>query len=217
LSAARLYAVFWGTPADFPADAYAGLEAVLKALDNSAYLAHLDQYFRGALTSAPYAATLFDPSTPPASEPTPAAVAAAACRALDASRITPADDGIYVVFSSSFPADMHGCAWHLWHFCHDVPILIALVPNAAADPGGCLRHGPDTGGSVSTATAVMQSFAVHEVIEMMTDPFPYQGWADPYSQEAGDKCGSDFAFTQVGTGTFWLQSIWSNADERCVR
>jgi hypothetical protein len=217
---ARLYAIFWGPPGDFQPDTQAGIESLFKALDKSAYLAHLDQYFRGQLASAPYAATLFDPSAPPTNEPTGAEVGAAACRALDTAGLAPAEDALYVVFSSNFPHGMHGCAWHIWDFCHDVPIVIALVPDAGDNPGGCLMFGKGAGGNVSVATAAMQSFAAHEIVEAMTDPFPYEGWADPYASEAVDKCeadvGSTQVGTQVGTGAFHLQGVWSNADHRCV-
>jgi hypothetical protein len=218
LPSARLYAVFWGPANDFAADTQAGIESLFKALDKSAYLAHLDQYFRGQLASAPYAAALFDGSPPPANEPTGADVAAAACRALDAVGEAPARDALYVVFSSNFPAGMDAvCAWHTWNFCHAVPIVIALVPNAAENPGGCLVVGSGAGGSVSAATAAMQAFALHEIVESMTDPFLPDGWMDPYSAEAADKCVSDLALTQLGGETFWLESVWSNADHRCVR
>ncbi|HET7784889.1 MAG TPA: hypothetical protein VFL36_02885 [Myxococcales bacterium] len=214
---ARLYPVFWGAPADFPADAQAGIESLFKAAGASAVLAHLAQYFRGALASAPYAATLFDPSAPPASEPTGAEVAAAACRALDAAAQGPATDALYVVFSSNFPAGMHGCAWHIWSLCHDVPIVIAFVPDAGGDPGGCLTLGKGAPANVSAATAAMQSLALHEIVEAMTDPFPYQGWADPFSAEAADKCAGDLALTRMGSEVFLVQSVWSNADHRCAR
>jgi hypothetical protein len=217
MSNRRLLAIFWGSPADFPSDTQTGVESLFKALDKSAYLAHLDQYFRGQLASAPYAATLFDPSTPPANEPTGADVAAAACRALDASGETPARDALYVVFASNFPQGMHGCAWHIWDSCHSVPIVIAFVPDPGDDPGGCLHFGKGAAGTVSTATAAIQFFALHEIVEAMTDPFPYQGWADPFSSEVADKCEMDVGSTQVGSEVFWLQGVWSNADHRCVR
>jgi hypothetical protein len=217
MPAARLYPVFWGAQAEFPADAQAGIESLFKAVDKSAYLAHLDQYFRGAPASAPYAAALFDPSAPPAAEPTGAEVAAAACRALDAAAQGPATDALYVVFSSNFPTGMHGCAWHIWNLCHDVPIVIAFVPDAGRDPGGCLILGKGAPASVSAATAAMQSLALHEIAEAMTDPFPYQGWADPFSAESADKCAGDLGLTQFGSEVFLVQSVWSNADHRCVR
>jgi len=209
--------VFWGASSDFPVDAQGGIETLFKSLDKSAYLTQLNQYFRGAMVSAPYAGTLFDSSATPISEPSRTAVAAAAYRALDTAAQAPAKDALYLVFSSNFPEGMHGCAWHSWSVCHDIPIAVALVPNPQGDPGRCLLLGPHTGGGVSAATAILRSFAMHEIVEAMSDPFLYSGWADPYSEEGADKCESYFAFTRVGDGTFWLQSVWSNAEHRCVR
>lgn len=70
----------------------------------------------------------------------------------------------------------------------------------------------------------------HEYAETVTDPFPYSGWFDPADQnvsggEIGDKCawgGSGFSLSDpegditLSTGTFAMQSLWSNAYGRCM-
>jgi serine protease len=57
----------------------------------------------------------------------------------------------------------------------------------------------------------------HELAETETDPFPNGGWLDSSNSEIGDKCAwissgqgasSDVTLT---TGTFAVQSLWSNA------
>ncbi|MHB8573603.1 MAG: hypothetical protein ACYDAY_11735 [Candidatus Dormibacteria bacterium] len=57
----------------------------------------------------------------------------------------------------------------------------------------------------------------HEYGESLTDPTPSSGWVDANGQETGDKCAwitsgqgaaQDFTFS---TGTFAVQSLWSNA------
>jgi serine protease len=57
----------------------------------------------------------------------------------------------------------------------------------------------------------------HEFAETETDPLPSSGWADIQAQETGDKC----AWVKTGsgrmhditlsTGTFAVQTLWSNA------
>ena len=45
----------------------------------------------------------------------------------------------------------------------------------------------------------------------ITDPFPRTGWVDPADgSEIDNKCGSPFNLT-LSTGTFAVQSLWSNA------
>ncbi len=69
----------------------------------------------------------------------------------------------------------------------------------------------------------------HEYAETITDPYPFSGWIDlndgVSGGEIGDKCAwggklwgsSDPAGdVKLSTGTFAMQSLWSNAANRCV-
>jgi serine protease len=57
----------------------------------------------------------------------------------------------------------------------------------------------------------------HEMAETMTDQFPNGGWLDSGGSEIGDKCAwissgqGASADTTFSTGTFPVQSLWSNA------
>ena len=57
----------------------------------------------------------------------------------------------------------------------------------------------------------------HELAETMTDQFPLTGWADSSGEEIGDKCAwissgqGAAADIKLLTGTFAVQSLWSNA------
>lgn len=62
----------------------------------------------------------------------------------------------------------------------------------------------------------------HELAETITDQFPSTGWIDGSGAENGDKCawvssgsGASANFT-FSTGTFPVQSLWSNATSSCV-
>jgi serine protease len=63
----------------------------------------------------------------------------------------------------------------------------------------------------------------HELAETITDQFPNGGWLDSSGAENGDKCawiqtGNPGAATTIrlSTGTFPVQSLWSNATSSCV-
>jgi len=57
----------------------------------------------------------------------------------------------------------------------------------------------------------------HEMAESATDPFPSSGWVDSRGSEIGDKCAwissgqGASADVTLSTGTFPVQSLWSNA------
>jgi len=57
----------------------------------------------------------------------------------------------------------------------------------------------------------------HEMAETMTDQFPNGGWLDSSGEENGDKCAwissgqGASAGINLSTGTFPVQSLWSNA------
>jgi hypothetical protein len=59
--------------------------------------------------------------------------------------------------------------------------------------------------------------AGHEMGETITDQFPSTGWLDSSGAENGDKCAwissgqGAAADTTLSTGTFAVQSLWSNA------
>jgi serine protease len=64
--------------------------------------------------------------------------------------------------------------------------------------------------------------AGHEYAETLTDQFPPGGWTNPVSgEEAADPCawissGPGHAKNiKLGTGSFAMQSIWSNDTSAC--
>jgi serine protease len=62
----------------------------------------------------------------------------------------------------------------------------------------------------------------HEMGETITDQFPSTGWLDSSGEENGDKCAwissgqGAAADIDLSTGTFPVQSLWSNASSGCV-
>ena len=58
----------------------------------------------------------------------------------------------------------------------------------------------------------------HEFAETETDIYPNGGWLDGSGSEIGDKCAWSSATTneKIGSGTFPVQPLWSNAVSGCV-
>jgi serine protease len=61
----------------------------------------------------------------------------------------------------------------------------------------------------------------HEYAETITDPYPDSGWIDlndPAGGEVGDKCAwtTPNGDVTLATGSFAMQSLWSNAAKACV-
>jgi len=86
---------------------------------------------------------------------------------------------------------------------------LPYITDAGASCGANFNGlGPDAGITI---------VAGHEMAETMTDQFPNGGWLDPSGAENGDKCAwissgqGAAADTTLLTGTFPVQSLWSNA------
>ncbi|HLI14525.1 MAG TPA: Ig domain-containing protein [Acidimicrobiales bacterium] len=141
---------------------------------------------------------------------------------------------IYVVVSptGTNPGGGFGTTYCAWHDDtadgysvqpsypgEDLPFVnLPYVPDAGAD---CGAYSVDAGsaGLLDGLTEV----AVHEYAETLTDPFPPTGWIDPNGYEIADKCAylpfgepSGVQDVALSTGTFAVQSLWSNGLGRCV-
>ena len=112
------------------------------------------------------------------------------------------------------------CAWHsstsdgLGHTVAytDLP----YIPDAQAGTCGSNYVNSGTAGALDGVTIV----GGHEYAEAVTDPH-LNAWYDSSGAENGDKCawnaaGPDHAGNIVlSTGTFAVQSLWSNANSGC--
>jgi len=104
------------------------------------------------------------------------------------------------------------CAWHSWtssSFGNIAYTNLPYITDAGASCGANFNNlGPLAGITIVEG---------HEMGETVTDQFPSSGWIDSSGAENGDKCAwigsgqgaaADVTFT---TGTFAVQSLWSNA------
>ena len=104
------------------------------------------------------------------------------------------------------------CAWHsstsssVGNVAYtNLPYITDAGPSCGANFNGL---GPSAGITIVSG---------HEAAETVTDQFPSTGWLDSRGAEIGDKCAwissgqGASADTTLSTGTFPVQSLWSNA------
>ncbi len=213
---AALYAIWWGDPARFPADAMAGMDGFLSGLDGSAYLATTDQYLRGP-ARATFRGHLMESAPSPTHSPSSEEIVARVCQLLADARQAPSSTALYLVFTDGFPEQSSFCAWHDGGRCPDGQrIHVAYLPNMAkapqCDPGDLFHCN-----GLSAPTRALANTTAHEIMEMLTDP-DGTGWLDRSGDEIADKCNWRFgSCVALGTTRWQLQKQWSNADHGCVQ
>jgi hypothetical protein len=211
LDSSATYAVYWGTPADFPGDLESGMAALLSGLSDSSYLDIATQYMRGAAVSTTYAGSVSDASTPPRKAPRVTDIAAEICKLFP----SPDPAGVYIVFTSNAP-HVNYCAWHASATCNGVTFQLAYVPNQALLPACSPFTKVDLGcNSYSDGTVTSADSVAHEVMEAITDAH-LGAWYDRNGEEVADKCNYDYqACVALSTGSWQIQSEWSNAIGGC--
>ncbi len=209
----RTFALWWGEESAFPGDARTALETLLEGLDGSAYLARAGEYMRGAPTNSVFGGSLADRGAPPTGSPAGDVVADEACRALINSGIEPAENDVVFVAASAFPTGpVPFCAWHDWGFCRGHSIVVIYLPNPSGTP--CARVGGACGAFSAEANA-LTTFATHEFMEAITDPFN-TAWWDGLGHEIGDKCVGLTSCVALGASLLQVQPIYSNAAGACL-
>jgi hypothetical protein len=218
LTASTTYAIFWGTPSQFPSDEETAMPILLKGFGGSHYLGIAGQYMRGASIGSTYVRSFVDTSAPPKHQPATSTIVAEVASVLSANGLAPDPNGIYFVFTSNDPVQSY-CAWHAAGPIGTTTVQVAYMPNtdgmAGCDPAGLYTGANNyTSGTQSIADSV-----AHEFMESVTDAVPVSAWADKNGAEIGDKC--NFTYNGVVTlhnGSTWkLQQEWSNADTGCIQ
>ncbi len=104
------------------------------------------------------------------------------------------------------------CAWHSSTTSSYGTIAYTNMPYITDAGSSCGANFNGLG-----PTAGITIVGGHEFAETETDIFPSSGWVDPGGSENGDKCAwissgqGASADIQLPTGTFAVQSLWSNA------
>jgi hypothetical protein len=112
------------------------------------------------------------------------------------------------------------CAWHDFQRSQYGQLAYTNMPYLT-DVAGC---GTNWFGE-NTARGRLDGYGIiggHEYAETLTDPNTPGGWTDATGQEIADKCawipyGSNggLFFENLSTGSFPLQTLWSNTDHLC--
>ncbi len=114
------------------------------------------------------------------------------------------------------------CAWH--SSTTDTlgrPVAYTDLPYIPDAQGGVCGQNFVNAGAAGNLDGV-SIVGGHEYAEAVTDPVPTSGWADASGQENGDKCawissGPGASHNIVlSTGTFAIQTLWSNAISGCA-
>lgn len=237
-TAPRIYLVFWGSQWDNndPSGEAAILKSFLPGASGSSWLNTVTQYCQGVSSgtyfcngagtpagnsTGEYITFWYDNASKAPSHPRQSQIASEAVRAASHFGNTSTADNTsaqYVIATatgnSSSGFGSQYCAYHSStssSTAGDVAYTnLPYITDAGASCGANFNGlGPDAGITIVEG---------HEAAETITDQFPSGGWLDSGGSEIGDKCawistGSQGASADVSfsTGTYPVQSLWSNA------
>jgi len=239
-TAPKVYLVLWGSQwSNDPSGEATILQNFLNGVGGSDWLNSVTQYCQGVSYGTTFcngagtaagnpsgilAGTWSDTSTAPSS-PSQSQLASEAARAAGHFANTTAAKNAsaqYVVATAhGYSASGFGtsyCAWHSSTSSSYGNIAYTNLPYITDAGGACGANFNGLG-----PTAGITIVEGHELAETITDQFPSGGRLDGRGAENGDKCawisGSGQAAAQnitPSTGTFGVQSLWSNASGGCV-
>ncbi|GAC1417094.1 MAG: hypothetical protein NVSMB57_12250 [Actinomycetota bacterium] len=236
-TAPKIYLVTWGWTSD-PSGELPYLQNFYSGVGGSSWNNSVTQYCQNVPTGTIncagisgaqfagnpanfYAGLWQDTSTPP-SQPTQSQLAGEATRAAAYFGNTTSSSNAsvqYVVATatgkSSSGFGTQYCAWHSSTSSTYGTIAYTNLPYMT-DAGASCGQNFVNSGSAGTLDGV-SIVGGHELAETETDQFPNGGWLDSNGKENGDKCawissgqGASQNIT-LSTGTFAVQSLWSNA------
>lgn len=226
----HVYLLFWGptwaTDSGEQASA-AYLESFYAGLGvqpNDDWSTSNDQYTDStgspSFSGSVYEGAFSDTSTPPHGATQSQLAAEADAFASDQGITDLADAQIVVATQSGTIPSGFGTQYCAWHSSSNEPYTnLPYMPDAGSNCGQDFVNPAPQGNE--------DGFSIvggHEYAETITDPYPSSGWVDyndSYGGEIGDKCtwgGQLWGSTHVpagnvtlSTGTFAMQSLWSNA------
>lgn len=236
-TAPKVYLVLWGSQwnNNDPSGEANLLESFYSGLGGSAWLNSVTQYCQGVANgtvfcngagtpagntpSGIFGGFWYDNGAAAPSQPTQSQLAAEAVRAAQHFGNTTASSNASVQYviatatrNSSSGFGTQYCAYHSATSSAVGNVAYTNLPyitDAGASCGANFNGlGPDAGITIVGG---------HELAETITDQFPSSGWVDSRGSENGDKCAwissgqGASANTTLSTGTFAVQSLWSNA------
>ena len=235
-SAPKVYLVFWGsqwTNHD-PSNEATILQNFLKGVGGSSWLDSVTQYCQGVATGTVFCngagtaagnpkgifiAAWYDNTVTAPSQPQQSQFASEAVRAAahfgNTSASSNASAQYVIATASGFNSNGFGsqyCAYHSATSSSYGDVAYTNLPYITDAGASCGANFNGLG-----AQAGITIVEGHELAETITDQFPSGGWLDSRGSENGDKCAwissgqGASANLSLATGTFPVQSLWSNA------
>ena len=231
----KIYLVLWGSQwSSDPSGEESILVSFFKGVGGSSWENSTTQYCQGVATGTVscngsgqatgnqtnrFVAAWYDNSSAAPRRPTQSQLAAEAVKAAQFFGNTTASSNASVqyVIATASGNNARGfgtqyCAWHSSTSSSYGNIAYTNLPYITDAGASCGANFNGLG-----AKAGITIVEGHEMSETVTDQFPHGGWLDSGGAENGDKCawissgqGASANIT-LSTGTFPVQSLWSNA------
>jgi hypothetical protein len=235
-TAPKIYLVFWGSQwtGNDPSGEAGILENFYRGVGGSSWLNSVTQYCQGVASgtyfcpsgsqfagnqSGIFAGYWYDNASAAPNSPTQSALANEAINAAQhfGNTNSAANATVQYVIATSTGNNSGGfggryCAWHSSTSSAYGNIAYTNMPYITDAGASCGANFNGLG-----PTAGITIVGGHEMAETITDQFPNGGWLDSGGAENGDKCAwissgqGASADVTLSTGTFAVQSLWSNA------
>jgi hypothetical protein len=232
----KIFLVLWGSQwnSGDPSGEEALLVNFFKGVGGSAWQNSVTQYCQGVASgtiscngagspagnqSGSFVAAWYDNASAAPSRPSQSQLAAEAVRAAGyfASMTGGNNASVQYVIATAHGNNASGfgtqyCAWHSSTTSSYGTLAYTNLPYITDAGASCGANFNGLG-----ANAGITIVEGHEMAETITDQFPNSGWLDSNGAENGDKCAwissgqGASANVKFSTGTFPVQSLWSNA------
>jgi len=221
----KVYLVYWGSQwnNNDPSSEAAIQQNFFKGVGGNSWNNSVTQYYGSSGTYATnpggvLAGVWYDSGTAASSRPTQSQLAAEAVNAAGhfGNIALGSNDTVQYVINTATGNNSSGfkhqyCAWHSSTSSSYGNIAYTNMPYITDAGYSC------GAGALGGATDGITIVGGHEFAETETDIFPSGGWLDGSGAENGDKCAwissgqGAMANVTLSTGTFPVQSLWSNA------
>lgn len=231
----KIYLVLWGSQwnSNDPSGEESILVSFLKGTGGSSWQNTVTQYCEGVASgtyfcsggtkagnqSGSFVAAWYDNASTAPSHPSQSQLAGEAVRAAKffGNTSSTSNASVQYVIATAHGHNASGfgtqyCAWHSSTSSSYGDVAYTNLPYITDAGASC---GANFNGLGSKAGITIVEG--HEMAETITDQFPNGGWLDSSGSEIGDKCAwissgqGASADVKFSTGTFPVQSLWSNA------
>ena len=231
----KVYLVMWGSQwSSDPSGEEAILVNFFKGVGGSSWENSVTQYCQGVASgtvfcngsgqaagnqTGRFVAAWYDNTAAAPSHPTQSQLAAEAVKAANmfGNRTAASNASVQYVIATAHNNNASGfgtqyCAWHSSTSSSYGNVAYTNLPYITDAGASCGANFNGLG-----AKAGITIVEGHEMSETVTDQFPNGGWLDSSGEENGDKCAwissgqGASANIKLSTGTFPVQSLWSNA------